>query len=63
MLVGTGISPDDQRNNINYAINTDLMTYKPAAAWQTDFRVWQNILVVVGTWYYEEYSEKYLQPV
>ncbi len=54
--VGTGISPDDQRNNINYAINTDLMTYKLAAAWQRTFAR-QNILGLYGTWYYEEYQK------
>ena len=46
--VGTGISPDDQRNNISYAISTDLMTYKElAAAWQRTFAR-QNILGLYG---------------
>lgn len=52
--LGTGISPDDQRNNINYEINTNLMSYKLNLAWQRTFAK-QNIIGINGTWYYEEY--------
>lgn len=52
--IGTGISPDDQRNNINYEINNSLMTYKLNLAWQRTFAK-QNIIGINGTWFYEEY--------
>lgn len=52
--IGTGISPDDQRNNINYEINTSLMSYKALLGWQKTF-LKQNIIGLYGTWYYEEY--------
>jgi YaiO family outer membrane protein len=52
--LGTGISPDDQRNNINYEINTSLMSYKALLGWQKTF-LKQNIIGLYGTWYYEEY--------
>lgn len=55
--IGTGISPDDQRNNINYSINTNLISYKLNLAWQrTVARL--NIIGVNATWYYEEFREK-----
>lgn len=54
--IGTGISPDDQRNNINYKINTNLLSYKVNLAWQRTFAR-QNIIGLFATWYYEEYRE------
>lgn len=54
--IGTGISPDDRRNNINYEINTSLMSYKLNLAWQRTFAK-QNIIGINGTWYYEEYMK------
>jgi YaiO family outer membrane protein len=55
--IGTGISPDDQRNNINYSINTNLVSYKFNLGYQRT--VWrQNIIGAMATWYYEEFREK-----
>lgn len=54
--IGTGISPDDQRNNINYKINNNLLSYKLNLAWQRTFAR-QNIIGLYATWYYEEYQE------
>ncbi|KAA2240206.1 YaiO family outer membrane beta-barrel protein [Chitinophaga agrisoli] len=54
--LGTGVSPDDQRNNINYAINTNLITYKWLLGYQRT--IWrQNIIGAGVTWYYEEYRK------
>ncbi|WP_341843729.1 YaiO family outer membrane beta-barrel protein [Chitinophaga caseinilytica] len=52
--IGTGISPDDRRNNINYEINNSLMSYKLNLGWQKTF-LRQNIIGLYGTWYYEEF--------
>ncbi|RAI97570.1 YaiO family outer membrane protein [Chitinophaga skermanii] len=53
--IGTGISPDDQRNNINYHINTNLMTYKAMAEYR--HTIWKQIILGAGiTYYYEEYQ-------
>ena len=55
--IGTGVSPDDQRNNINYAINTNLVSYKFNLGYQRTVGR-QNIIGAMATWYYEEYREK-----
>ncbi len=54
--LGTGVSPDDQRNNISYAINTNLITYKWTLAYQRTVGR-QNIIGAGATWYYEEYRK------
>jgi YaiO family outer membrane protein len=55
--IGTGISPDDQRNNINYSINTSLISYKFNLGYQRTIGR-QNIVGAMATWYYEEFREK-----
>lgn len=55
--IGTGISPDDQRNNINYSINTNLISYKLNLGYQRTVGR-QNIIGAMATWYYEEFREK-----
>lgn len=55
--LGTGISPDDQRNNINYSINTSLISYKFNLGYQRTVGR-QNIIGAMATWYYEEFREK-----
>lgn len=55
--IGTGISPDDQRNNINYSINTSLISYKFNLGYQRTVGR-QNIIGAMATWYYEEFREK-----
>lgn len=55
--IGTGISPDDQRNNINYAINTNLISYKFNLGYQRTVAT-LNIIGAMATWYYEEFREK-----
>ena len=55
--IGTGISPDDQRNNISYAINTNLISYKFNLGYQRTVAT-LNIIGAMATWYYEEFREK-----
>jgi len=55
--LGTGISPDDQRNNINYSINTNLTSYKFNLGYQRTVGK-QNIIGAMATWYYEEFRQK-----